>query len=86
MNRELAIQLAKYDNVKVCMYLPLFGDKDERVAANCKFHLIKAKEKHGYDDPIDWLASIPREYQVDVVICHGIHLGRQILLIKRITR
>ena len=78
INRELAIQLAKCDDVEVCMYLPLFNDKDKKAAADCGVRLLKAKEIHGYDDPIYWLDSIPREHQMDVVIGHGIHLGRQI--------
>ena len=82
MNRELAIQLAKYDNVEVCMYLPLFSDEDKRKAANYSVRLLQAEERPGYDDPIDWLASIPRDHQMDVVIGHGIHLGKQIPHIK----
>ena len=85
INRELAIQLAKDGNVEVCMYLPTFSDEDEKAASDCRVSLIKAKEKPGYD-PIDWLASIPREHQMDVVIGHGIHLGRQITHIKESHR
>ena len=82
INRELAIQLAKYDNVEVSMYLPAFKDKDKSAADKCRVHLLKAEEKPGYDDPIDWLASIPKEHQMDVVIGHGIRLGKQIPHIK----
>ncbi|XP_074628654.1 uncharacterized protein LOC141886399 [Acropora palmata] len=78
MNRELAIRLAKHSNVEVYMYLPWFSDEDERAAAHCNISLLKAKKRHGYDDPVDWLASIPRDHQMDVVIGHGIHLGRQV--------
>lgn len=81
MNRELAIQLAKHSNVEVCMYLPCFSDEDERAAAHSSISLLKAKERHGYD-PVDWLASIPRDHQMDVVIGHGIHLGRQVSHIR----
>ena len=82
INRELAIQLAKYDNVEVCMYLPLFSDEDKKAASNCKVRLLKAKERPGYD-LIDWLAFPPRDHQIDIVIGHGIHLGRGASLIKR---
>ena len=81
INRELAIQLAKYDNVEVCMYLPWFSDEDQIEASDCGVSLLKAKEKPGYD-PIDWLASVPRDHQMDIVIGHGIHLGRQVPHIK----
>ena len=82
INRELAIQLAKYDNVEVCMYLPEFSDKDQKEASDCRVSLLKAEKKPGYDDPIDWLASVPRDHQMDIVIGHGIHLGRQVPHIK----
>ncbi|XP_067018298.1 uncharacterized protein [Acropora muricata] len=81
INRELAIQLAKDDNVEVCMYLPWFSDEDKKAAADSRVRLLKAKEKPGCD-PIDWLASFPRDHQMDVVIGHGMHLGRQVSYIK----
>ncbi|XP_015755586.1 PREDICTED: uncharacterized protein LOC107335136 isoform X1 [Acropora digitifera] len=82
MNRELAIHLAKDDNVEVCMYLPAFSDEDKKAADKCRVRLLKAKEKPGYD-PIDWLASVPSDHRMDAVIGHGIHLGRQVPDIKK---
>ena len=81
INRELAVQLAKNDNVEVSMYLPLCSEEDERAAAEFRVHLLKAKKKPGYD-PIDWLASVPKDHHIDIVIGHGICLGRQVLTIK----
>ena len=81
INRELAIQLAKNDNVEVSMYLPLCSEEDERAAAGFRVCLVKAKKKPGYD-PIEWLAWIPKDHHMDVVIGHGIHLGRQVPMIK----
>ena len=83
INRELAIQLAKNENVDVCMYLPQCSEQDERAAAEFGVCLLKAKRKPGYD-PIDWLASVPRDHRMDVVIGHGIHLGRQVQMIKEL--
>ena len=81
INRELAIQLAKDDNMEVCMYLPAFSEEDKKAADKYRVRLLKAKEKPGYD-PIDWLASVPTDHQMDVVIGHGIYLGRQVSHIK----
>ena len=81
INRELAIQLAKNDNVEVSMYLPWHSEEDKRAAAEFKVCLLKAKKKPGFE-PIDWLATIPRHHCMDVVMGHGIHLGRQVLIIK----
>ena len=81
INRELAIQLAKNDNVEVSMYLPLCSEEDERAAAEFRVCLLKAKKKPGYD-PIEWLALVPKDHHMDVVIGHGILLGRQVPTIK----
>ena len=81
INRELAIQLAKNDNVEVSMYLPLYSEEDKRAAAGFSVCLLKAKEKTGYD-PIDWIAWIPRDHPMDVVIGHGSCLGRQVSFIR----
>ena len=82
-NRELAIQLAKNDNVEVSMFLPLCNEEDEREANGYGVHIVKANAKPGYD-PIDWLAAVPRDHCMDVVIGHGIHLGRQVPMIKEL--
>ena len=82
MNRELAIQLAKDDNMEVWMYLPAFSNEDKNAADECRVHLLKAEEKPGYD-PIDWLASVPSNHQMNVVIGHGIDLGKQVSHIKQ---
>ena len=84
INRELAIQLAKNDNVEVSMYLPWYNAKDEKAAAEFKVCLLKADKRPGYDDPTDWLTSVPRDHCMDVVIGHGIHLGRQVPVIKEL--
>ena len=83
INRELAIQLAKNDNVEVSMYLPVCSEEDERAATEFGVCLFKAKNKPGYDR-IDWLASIPKDPCMDVVIGHGVHLGRQVPMIKEL--
>ena len=83
INRELAIHLARYDNLEVCMYLPLPTDKDKKVADKCRVRLLKAKKRSGYD-LIDWLAYVPNDHQMDVVIGYGIHISRQISIIKKV--
>ena len=83
INRELAIQLAKHSNVEVSMYLPQCSEEDKRAAAAHNVCIIEAEEIPGYD-PVDWLATIPRDHQMDFVIGHGIHLGRQVPHIKRV--
>ena len=82
ISRKLAIQLAKHPNVDVSVFLPKCSEEDKRNAASHNIQLVEADELPGYE-PILWLSSLPRNYDVDCVIGHGVHLGRQISLIKR---
>ena len=82
VNRELAIELAKRPNVKVCVYLPKCSEEDKDVASGHSVQLIEAEELPGFA-PIDWLTSLPKGHHTHCLIGHGLHLGRQIQLIKR---
>ena len=82
ISRKLAIQLAKHPNVEVSVFLPKCSEEDKRNAASHKIQLVEADELPGYE-PILWLSSLPRNHDVDCIIGHGVHLGRQISLIKR---
>ena len=82
LNRELAIQLAKHQNVEVSMYLPECSEEDVRIAGENHVKLIKAKVLYGYE-PIDWLSSAPENHEVDYVIGHGLKLGRQVQLVRK---
>ena len=82
ISRELAIQLAKHPNVGVYVYLPQCSEEDKEVAGSHSVQLIEAKELPGFE-PIDWLTSLPKGHLPNCLIGHGLHLGRQIPLIKR---
>ena len=82
INRELAIQLAKQPNVEVSVYLPQCSEEDRKVASDHNVQLIEAESLPGYE-PVDWLAFVPESHAMDCIIGHGVHLGRQIPLIKR---
>ena len=82
INRELAIQLAKHPDVEVTVYLPQCSEEDKKIAASLNVKIIEAEELPGYD-AVDWLASVPDNHAMDWIIGHGVHLGRQVPLIKR---
>ena len=82
ISRKLAIQLAKHPNVDVSVFLPKCSEEDKRNAASHKIQLVEADKLPGYE-PILWLSSLPRNHDVDCVIGHGVHLGKQIPLIKK---
>ncbi|XP_020631559.1 uncharacterized protein LOC110068519 isoform X2 [Orbicella faveolata] len=81
ISRKLAIELAKHHNVEVCVYLPECSEEDKKVAGSHSVQLIEAEKRPGYEK-IDWLASLPKNHLPHCVIGHGLHLGKQIPLIK----
>ena len=85
INRELAIQLAKHPDVEVSVYLPQCSEEDKRDAASHNVHLIEAERLSGLDPDL-WLSFLPENHAVDCVIGHGVHLGKQVQLIKRHRR
>ncbi|XP_068751397.1 D-inositol 3-phosphate glycosyltransferase-like isoform X2 [Montipora capricornis] len=82
INRELAIQLAKHQNVEVSMYLPRCSEDDLRIAKEYNVNLVQARKLIGFE-PIDWLLSAPENHEMDYVIGHGLKLGRQVQLIQK---
>ena len=82
ISRKLAIQLAKHPNVEVSVFLPKCSEEDKRNAASHKIQLVEADELPGFE-PILWLSSLPRNHDVDCIIGHGVHLGKQIPPIKK---
>ncbi|XP_078352725.1 uncharacterized protein LOC144637526 isoform X3 [Oculina patagonica] len=84
INRELAIQLAKHPNVQVSVFLPQCSEEDKNIAASHKVKLIEAENMPGVHlNSVDWLINVPESHCMDCIIGHGVHLGRQIPIIKR---
>ena len=82
LNRELAIQLAKFSCVEVTFFLPRCSDKDEKAAASHGVSILKAERRPGYHDELDWLGFPPENLGIDVVVGHGVKLGRQAQFIR----
>ncbi|XP_067023513.1 uncharacterized protein [Acropora muricata] len=84
LNRELAIQLAQQTNVKVSLLVPegACNDRDKREAQRFYVNVVEAKQRPGCE-PLDWLGIPPEGHRMDVVIGHGVKLGRQVHFIKR---
>jgi len=77
INRELAIQLAKFSCVEVTFFLPKCSDEDSKAAASHNVSILKAVRRPGYHDELDWLNFPPENLRIDVVVGHGVKLGRQ---------
>ena len=86
INRELAIQLAKFSCIEVTLFLPKCSDKDEKAAASHGISILKAKRRPGYRDELDWLSFPPGHLRIDVVVGHGMKLGHQAQVIRESHR
>ena len=71
--------------MEVSVYLPQCSEEDKKTAASFNVKIIEAEELPGLE-PVLWLGSVPENHAMDCVIGHGVHLGRQIPLIKRQNR
>ena len=78
LNRELAIHLAKQTKLEVT-FLVLEGrctDKQKTTARSYGVTVVEAEKRLGYDR-LDWLSCPPHFLSMDVVIGHGMKIGRQ---------
>ena len=80
INRELAIQLAKFPNVEVTFFLPRCSDEDKKAAKSHDISILEAAKRPGFDE-LDWLSFPPKNLRIDVVVGHGAKLGRQAQII-----
>ena len=83
LNREFAIHLAQQTNVRVSLLVPegACNDRDKREAQTFDINVVEAKQRLGYE-PHDWLGFPPEGHRMDVVVGHGVKLGRQVQAIK----
>ena len=83
LNRELAIHLAQHPKVEVSLLVPegACKDEDKREAKRHAVTVVDAKKRPGYE-PLDWLGVPPKDHRMDIVVGHGVKLGRQVQLKK----
>ncbi|XP_067041578.1 protein NLRC3-like isoform X2 [Acropora muricata] len=82
INRELAIQLAKFSCAEVTFFLPKCSDEDKKAAATHSVSILTAVRRPGYRDELDWLSFPPQNLRIDVVVGHGVKLGHQAQIIR----
>ena len=77
-NRELAIHLSYNPAVKVSLLVPegacTLQEKQE--ADSYKISVVEARAQAAFDR-LDWLSFPPKDHVMDVVVGHGVKLGRQ---------
>ncbi|XP_015769571.1 PREDICTED: uncharacterized protein LOC107348075 [Acropora digitifera] len=82
LNRELAVQLAKFSCVEVTFFLLKCSDEDKKSAASYSVSIHEAEIRPGYRDELDWLSFPPENLRIDVVVGHGVKLGHQAQVIR----
>ena len=85
INRELAIQLAKFLEVEITLFLPKCSQEDKKVALDHKVKIVEATPLPGFEQ-LDWLCFPPEDLQIDIVVGHGVKLGKQAQVIKKSKR
>ena len=83
-NRELAIHLASCSDTKLTVFVPhgACGEEEKAKAEKEKVSIIEAEELIA-SSPHEELFFPPEDLKIDVVIGHGVKLGRQAQNIRR---
>ena len=83
INRELAIHLSNHSAVKISLLVPegACNTEEIREADGYGITIVEAKERAAFDR-LDWLSSPPQDHVMDIVVGHGVKLGRQVQFIR----
>ena len=81
INREIAIQLAKFPEVEITFFVPKCSQEDRKAAFEYSISIEEATRRTGFIE-IDWLSFPPKHLQIDVIVGHGVKLGKQAQVIK----
>ena len=78
----MAIQLAEFPYVEVTFFLPKCSDEDKKAADSHGISILEAARLPGFNE-LDQLCFPPENLRIeDVVVGHGIKLGRQAQVIR----
>ena len=83
LNRELAIQLAKFSEVEITFFLPKCSKQDKEEALVHHVKIVEAEQLLGIEQ-LSWLCFPPDDLQIDIIVGHGAELGGPACAIKRI--
>ena len=87
LNRELAIQLSKHAKADVSLLIPEGACEFQEIieASSCGITVVEAKGRAAYDR-LDWLSTPPKDHNMEIVVGHGVKLGRQVQFIRDSAR
>ena len=81
INRELAIQLAKFSCIEVTFFLPKCSEEDNKAGASHGISILEATRRPGFTE-LESLCFPPENLRIDVVVGHGVKLGHQAQVIR----
>lgn len=81
VNRELAIQLAKYPDVEVTLFVPKCSEGGKYAALRHNIKILEATYRVGVGE-LDWLSFPPENLETDIIVAHGVKHGRQAQVIR----
>ena len=82
INIELAIQLAKFPEVKITLFLPKCSQEDRKIALEHKAKIVQATPLPPAFEQLDWFFFPPKDLQIDAIVGHGVKLDKQPQVIK----
>ena len=62
---------AKQPNVAVTFFVPKCSEKDKKAAGKHNIRIVEAKERVGFDEPLDWLSFPSKDLVTDEIIAWG---------------
>ena len=81
ISRELAIQLAKFPEAEITVFLPTCSKEDKSQAPLSNVKIVEATRHPGFDE-LDCLSFPPEHLQIDLIVGHGVKLGHQAQVIR----
>ncbi|CAH3148579.1 unnamed protein product [Porites lobata] len=83
INRELAIHLSSHSAVNVSLLVPegACNHEEKNEAHTYGITVVEAKRRAAFDRLV-WLTSPPKDHVMDIVVGHGVKLGRQVQFIR----
>ena len=82
INKELAIQLAKFPEMKITFFLPKCSQEYRNIALEHKAKIVQTTPLPPAFEQLDWFFFPPKDLQIDVIVGHGVKLGKQAQVIK----
>ena len=85
VNRELAIWLAKCPEVEITFFLPQCSQMDKKEAHENSVRIVEATRRPGFEQ-LEWLCFPPANLEIDIIVGHGVKLGKQAQVIKDLKK